>query len=133
MAPPPPTRFCPCEQSFGLGYVYPKDLPTFTFTFQVTFTFSHKPHIPEKPSPPAMTSTTTDPDRELNHYELVHTASGAPALVVDHDDTGDMPLLYTMRQYPKRVLYILVTLPAILLVGYDVVIVSALASMPYFE
>jgi hypothetical protein len=70
---------------------------------------------------------------EKCHFDLVETPSGAPALVVDNDDPGNMSLVHTVRQYPKRTFYILLTIPAILLVGYDTVIVGSLASMPIFE
>ena len=66
-------------------------------------------------------------------YGLVETLSGAPAMVADHVDHGDVPLFTTLKNYPKRVTYVLLMVPAILLVGFELVIVGALASMPYFE
>jgi hypothetical protein len=72
-------------------------------------------------------------DVKTNDYGLVETPSVAPALVIDHDDNGNMPLFATINKYPKRIAYVLLMVPAILLVGFDLVIVGTLASMPYFE
>jgi hypothetical protein len=80
-----------------------------------------------------MSSNMTDSQEVKTDYGLVETPSGAPALIIDHDDNGKMSLFVTVKKYPKRVIYVLLMFPAILLVGYDNVIVGALASMPYFE
>jgi hypothetical protein len=69
--------------------------------------------------------------RTFDCWNFTETAS--IATILDHNDVTDMPLLATMQKYPKRVLYILLMIPAILLVGYNLVIAGALASMPYFE
>lgn len=61
------------------------------------------------------------------------TLTQSPNTLEAHENGAEVPFLLTVKQNPKRVLYVLLMIPPILLVGYDNVMVAALASMPYFE
>ena len=66
--------------------------------------------------------------------EMGHQDGLEATVALDGEDSQmTLPLLSAVRKFPRIVAYIFAVCPAILLFGFDMVIVSTLTAMPGFQ
>jgi hypothetical protein len=75
-------------------------------------------------------ASTSEPPHTGGNVEHVEPATVVP--FVENGDTGVLSLLESIRKFPKIIAYVFLLCPAIILFGFDTVIVSTLSAMPYF-
>lgn len=77
--------------------------------------------------------STAMPSQTEKDLGIADTQSLPPALDNDNEDLGNLPLLVAIKKYRKIVIYTLMLAPAIIMYGYDGVIVNTMSAIPVFQ
>lgn len=80
-----------------------------------------------------MTDVITEKDRSTDMAKHNETVASTPDDMAVESEEKDMPLGKAVRRYPKIAGYACFVTIAILLWGYDLVIVGQVASIPSFQ